>query len=168
MRWPLIILAVLFAGCYNQQKAQKQFGRAGATYPAIPAAYCATTYPVKERVIQGKDSIVTDTLWGAGEVIRDTIYNKDTVFIYRTERIPGSVITNTVYKTDTIIKEDAAKWALCNIERGKVIDLLKDKTTEAEQWKRKAKKRFWIIAAMGAAMLIGLFFTIKKKLYAVK
>jgi formamidopyrimidine-DNA glycosylase len=27
MKWPLIILAVLFAGCYNQQKAQKQFGR---------------------------------------------------------------------------------------------------------------------------------------------
>lgn len=135
------------------------------SYPEIPANYCATTYPVKEVLIKGKDSIVTDTLYGEGEIIRDTINSRDTVFIYNTVRLPGSVINKTVYKTDTIKKEGGALFALCSIERSKLISLLQDKSQQVETLKKKAKKRFWTIAAMGSVILLFFFYRLKKRFY---
>lgn len=165
MKWAALIL-IFLCGCYNYRKAANQFGRASISYPEIPAQYCSVAYPVKEKIIQGKDSIKTDTLFvGGGEIIFDTVYKKDSVFFYTTERLPGKVITNTIFKTDTIIRENKAALALCDIERGKAIRLLESKTAESDKWRRIAKKRFWIIVGMGLFIAIQIYGLLRNKIF---
>lgn len=163
----IITYALLFllTGCYSSQKARKQFGRATVTYPEIPAEYCARTYPPKDTIIQGKDIVKTDTLWGEGETvfIRDTIRNRDTVFIKTVERLPGQVITRTVFRTDTVYQENRAALDLANINLTRSLALSDEKTKLADKWRKIAKKRFWIILGMGAVMALGIFAMIKKK-----
>ena len=168
MKWAaLILFATFLGGCYSQRKAKTQFSRAAVAFPELPAQYCSTTYPVKEKVIKGADSLIFDTIYTDGETITETVYHLDTVFVYTKEILPGQVINRTQLRVDTIYQENTAALGLCSIERGKAISLLQDKTKEADKWRRIAKKRFWIIAGMGAVMLLGLLAMIRKKVKSV-
>ena len=163
MKWTALIL-LIFPGCYNYRKAANQFGRASTSYPEIPAQYCAISYPVKEKIIPGKDSLIIDTLFvGGGEIIFDTIYRKDSVFFYTTERLPGSLITKTIYKTDTAYIENTAKLSLCELNKNKLIDLYAASSKELYQWKQKAKKRFLGIVALCTLLTFAIINLIKKK-----
>jgi len=164
MKYLLILL--LFTGCYNQRKAAVQHGRAVTAFPEIGALYCAITYPVKERVLAGKDSIVIDTLWADSStttIIRDTLRSRDTVWIKTIQQMPGQVINRTILRVDTVIQEDQAKLSLCSIERGKAIGMLEQKTIESDKWRRIAQRRLWIIIGMGAGIALGIFVMIRKK-----
>lgn len=160
----VILLLSPFLACYSPQKARQQFSRATVAYPEIPARYCATTYPAKDSLIKG-DSIVTyDTLWAAGEVHFDTVYNRtrDTVFI--TRFLPGQVIRETIRATDTVYQENTAALDLCNIERRAAILAADREHKELVSWKGKAKKRWWIIAGMGLVIALGIFGFLRKKI----
>lgn len=163
------LVASLLQGCYTQQKAKNQFGKAAITYPEIPARYCATTYPAKEVLIKGKDSLLIDTIYtGTGEFITDTIVKNDTIFYHTVERLPGTVITKTIARVDTAYIENTAALALCDIERGKAIGLLDKKTIEADRWRAIAKKRFWIIVGLGLILMISFAWKIYKKMTVLK
>ena len=147
----IILTALALAGCYTQQKARQQFGKAAAAYPLIPAQYCAVTYPPKDSLIKG-DSVVTfDTLWGAGRV--DTLYSfhRDTVYITMTR--PGKTIIQTVRVTDTIQIVNTAALSACQIENGDLSGLLKAKTAEYDKWREIARTRFWIILGLGVLIV---------------
>lgn len=164
------LIIVLLSGCYSISKAKSQFSRAAVAYPELPADYCARTYPPRDTVVKGKDSIRVDTLWGAGEtfIIRDTLKSRDTIWIKTVERLPGQVITRTVLRTDTVYQENRAALDLCSIERGRAIAISTEKTKEADKWRKIARKRFWVIAGMGLIIVFGLFGFLRKKITGLK
>ena len=164
MRLAPLILIILLAGCYTRQKAQKQHGRVAATYPEIPADYCARMYPAKDSLIKGDSIFVSDTIFTGGNVSFDTTIIMDTKYITKTIQLPGTKIIERIYKTDTIVKVNTAALDLCSIERRDAIFLAKDKTAEADKWRKIAKKRFWMLLGAGFVITLGLFGFLRKKL----
>lgn len=123
------------------------------------AEICAETYPVKEVYIKGDSITVLDTLY-VGENLFDTLYYtiKDTVTRVITKTLPAKIITKTIHVTDTIVKENTARIEDFNIQlRNKDIEngILK---ADRDNWKSKAKQRFWwlliAIGAMGAYTIL--------------
>lgn len=151
-------LAVMIVGCLSSclttQKA-KDFLKEKDKLAEI----CAETYPVKEVYIKGDSVTVLDTLY-VGENLFDTLYYtiKDTVTRVITKTLPAKIITKTIHVTDTIVKENTARIEDFNIQlRNKEIEngILK---ADRDNWKSKAKQRFWwlliAIGAMGAYTII--------------
>lgn len=162
MRYWLIIL--LLTGCYTERKAKEQFSKAAVAYPAIPAAYCATEFPVKDSVI--KDTLLTtDTIFIQGGITEDTVIINDTVRITVIKTLPGKVITNTIHITDTIIRENTAAIKSCEIDKSKTIDLLVKKTSEADKYKGKSTTRGYIMWGLVLLLvsIIGLNIYLKSK-----
>ena len=72
---------------------------------------------------------------------------------------------------DTLFKESSSRLKACELEREAVLGMVADrekkldaKTAEAAKWRKTAKNRFWTIAAMSTAMLLGLFVAVRKKI----
>lgn len=157
-----IIAAMFLSGCYSEKKAKNQFAKAAIAYPEIPAQYCAITYPPRDSLIKGKDSIRVDTLWGEGQTIIDTVRSLDTIRITKVIQLPGKIITKTIRTTDTMRIENTAKIADCEIEKNKAIDLLQSKTKESIGWEDKARKRFLIMLGLIALIVLYSGFQIYK------
>ena len=151
-------VAVMIVGCLSSclttQKA-KDFLKEKDKLAEI----CAETYPVKEVYIKGDSVTVLDTLY-VGENLFDTLYYtiKDTVTRVITKTLPAKIITKTIHVTDTIVKENTARIEDFNIQlRNKDIEngILK---ADRDNWKSKAKQRFWwlliAIGAMGAYTIL--------------
>lgn len=151
-------VAVMIVGCLSSclttQKA-KDFLKEKDKLAEI----CAETYPVKEVFIKGDSVTVLDTLY-VGENLFDTLYYtiKDTVTRVITKTLPAKIITKTIHVTDTIVKENTARIEDFNIQlRNKEIEngILK---ADRDNWKSKAKQRFWwlliAIGAMGAYTIL--------------
>lgn len=151
-------VAVMIVGCLSSclttQKA-KDFLKEKDKLAEI----CAETYPVKEVFIKGDSVTVLDTLY-VGENLFDTLYYtiKDTVTRVITKTLPAKIITKTIHVTDTIVKENTARIEDFNIQlRNKDIEngILK---ADRDNWKSKAKQRFWwlliAIGAMGAYTIL--------------
>lgn len=146
-----LFLLMLLMGCNPSKKAQRELERAKATLAGnvIEAArFCRDKFPDKTEYIKGDSVVVFDTLY-VGEVIFDTVENKDTVFI--TKNLPGKIITKTVRVTDTIKIEDMAKLIAANADLNDKIGevaVLKNEVSELkknrDEWKEKAKKRWWL------------------------
>ena len=154
-------VAVMIVGCLSSclttQKA-KDFLKEKDKLAEI----CAETYPVKEVFIKGDSVTVLDTLY-VGENLFDTLYYtiKDTVTRVITKTLPAKIITKTIHVTDTIVKENTARIEDFNIQlRNKEIEngILK---ADRDNWKSKAKQRFWwFLIAVGA---IGAYTILKIK-----
>jgi hypothetical protein len=162
MKVIVVLLSFLVVSCYSTKKAEKQFGRAAATYPTIPAAYCAATYPTKTVFVKGDTIVISDTIQKDGTIVEDTLITFDTVRITITKILPAQVITKTIHVTDTIIQENTAKLSLCELERGKALDLLSVANKKADTFESKAKVRLWVIISFLLAFLISLYFNLRK------
>ena len=151
-------VAVMIVGCLSSclttQKAKDYLKEKDKL-----AEICAETYPVKEVYIKGDSVTVLDTLY-VGENLFDTLYYtiKDTVTRVITKTLPAKIITKTIHVTDTIVKENTARIEDFNIQlRNKDIEngILK---ADRDNWKSKAKQRFWwlliAIGAMGAYTIL--------------
>ena len=161
MKYIIIILLVFLSSCYTERKAREQFAKAAVAYPDIPAEYCATEFPVK-------DSLVTDTIYTTDTLesfdtlqVTDTVVSKDTVRIRITQTLPGKTITNTIRIKDTIFQRNTAAEKLCELERGKVINLLQAKTAEYDGMKKK--RNIWMIIAICSLAVNALFIYLKIK-----
>lgn len=149
------LLAILCLSCYSSNKAAKQFGKAAITYPSIPATYCAITYPAKTEIIKGDTVTIIDTVKLEGNVITDTLYTLDTIRITKTVTLPGQTITKVVHVTDTIRVENTAQLKVCELERGKVVDLLTDANLKLSVSQKRAKTRGIIMYSL-IALVVGL------------
>jgi len=151
-------VAVMIVGCLSSclttQKAKDYLKEKDKL-----AEICAETYPVKTEYIKGDSVTVLDTLY-VGENLFDTLYYtiKDTVTRVITKTLPAKIITKTIHVTDTIVKENTARIEDFNIQlRNKDIEngILK---ADRDNWKSKAKQRFWwlliAIGAMGAYTIL--------------
>jgi len=123
------------------------------------AEYCAEKFPVKTEYIKGDSVLLLDTLY-VGENVFDTVTveTKDTVYRTITKTLPAKVINKTIRITDTIVKENTARIEDFRIQlRNKDIEngILK---ADRDNWKSKAKQRFWwlliAIGAMGAYTIL--------------
>lgn len=157
-----LIVILLFASCNSLKKAQKDVAKISVTHPEVLAAYCAEKFPVKETFLPGDTIIVTDTVQMIGNIITDTVISFDTVRITTIKTLPGQTITKIVHVTDTVVKENTAQLKVCELERGKVVDLLLKSNNESDKWQGKAKKRFWLIMALIVALVGSLYFNVRK------
>ncbi len=158
----LAIACLLLTSCgYPYRKAQAQFGRAAATFPELPAGYCARVYPPKDSLIKGDTVTTYDTLWGEGHT--DTLYSfhRDTVrlIIYK----PGQTIVQTVRVTDTLRVVNTAAVDACRIDNTRLVRLQAEDRLTADKWRAIARKRFWIILGLGAGIVLGIFLIVRKK-----
>tara|TARA_R110000868_G_scaffold229616_1_gene482716 strand:+ start:507 stop:1037 length:531 start_codon:yes stop_codon:yes gene_type:complete len=150
--WAAIILIAGLFSCYGPKLAQKQFGRAAASFPEIGADYCARTFPpVPGETIPGKDSIIIDTIYFDQAADTLTTTRNDTTI--RTILLTGPRITTTIRRTDTIRMENRAAWYLCDQDRRKAIQVATDQRAAADRWRGLARNRFWIIWALIAIIL---------------
>lgn len=156
------ILLLSLCGCYTARKAKDQFAKATVAYPGIAAEYCATTYPVRERVIQGKDSLRVDTLWESGETNFDTLYSfrKDTVYI--TRYLPGKTIRETFYRVDTVYQQETAMLHALQLQVRDALTLSVDNAKSANKWEARSKKNFWIWVSLAGMLGLGIILRIKK------
>lgn len=184
----LIILANLF-GCYSASKARQQFAKAAVAYPEIPADYCARIYPSKDTTITIEVSDSTKykevleglqgDLYSSNQLIDSLIFalqNGDTTcrkyasFILELQRqvisLKQKVITIPPITTHTkTIKTEinTAALDLANINLTRSLALSDEKTKEAASWKQKAKKRFWLLVGLSAAMVLGIVAMVRRK-----
>lgn len=141
-----LILIILLTGCFTEKKAKQQFSKINITYPEIPISYCADKFGGKDTVIVGDTLIRTDTIYEQTEGRSDTVLRNDTVIITRT--LPSTVITKTIVRTDTVRTENKAAIALCELNNRKMTDLLVKQTSMTDNWKKKAKTRFYVMWAL--------------------
>ena len=165
----LILISCVTCSCFNQKKAQKQVSRIDVTYPEVLAGYCATRFPVKETFLPGDTVTVTDTVFGQGETVTDTVVTMDTVIITKTRSLPSQVITKTIHVTDTVITESTSRLKVCELERGKVVDLLTNANLKLSVSQGKATKRGWVMWGLIALIIVFIawrvygFFKLKVK-----
>lgn len=153
----LLGVIVLFS-CYSRNKAQQQFGKAVVSYPDIPTNYCSITFPPKIVTIKGDSITVTDTIWGEGITITDTLRTKDTIRITNTKTLPAQVIVKTIRITDTITVENTAQLKNCELERGKVVDMLAEANIELLKAEGKANSRgIWKWSLLALIIVYGIY-----------
>lgn len=157
----VIMSTMLIVGCLSSCNPQRKIQKAERVLKDADALakICADEFPVKEVFIKGDSVLLFDTLY-VGENIFDTVYKtfNDTVTRVVTKTLPAKVITKTIRITDTIVKENTARIEDFNIQlRNKEIEngILK---ADRDNWKAKAKQRFWwlliAIGAMGAYTIL--------------
>lgn len=161
------LLLCWLTSCYTRGKAQQQFGKSVSAFPEIGSSFCAITYPPRQ-VFTSDTVLSSDTLIFAGETFVDTIKVKDTVRITKTVQMPGKQVTHKLIIHDTITVVNTAELKNCDIERGKAIALLIDKTSEAARFKKLRNK--WRLIAFGCFGVIGLglFFKLRKSFANLK
>ena len=157
----VIMSTMLIVGCLSSCNPQRKIQKAERVLKDADALakICADEFPVKEVFIKGDSVLLFDTLY-VGENIFDTVYKtfNDTVTRVVTKTLPAKIVTKTVRITDTIVKENTARIEDFNIQlRNKEIEngILK---ADRDNWKSKAKQRFWwlliAIGAMGAYTIL--------------
>ena len=157
----IIMSTMLIVGCLSSCNPQRKIQKAERVLKDADALakICADEFPVKEVFIKGDSVLLFDTLY-VGENIFDTVYKtfNDTVTRVVTKTLPAKVINKTIRITDTIVKENTARIEDFNIQlRNKEIEngILK---ADRDNWKSKAKQRFWwlliAIGAMGAYTIL--------------
>lgn len=158
-----IIIAVLLCSCYSRPVATRQFGRASATYPDIPADYCSRIYPPTNTIIKGDSIVTVDSIFIAGEQFFDTLTVNDTLRITKTITLPAKIITQRVVITDTVRVVDNAALDLCQIEKRAATLALTTEQDRANKYQARAKKYLMILVGLGALLLLGLFLKLRKK-----
>lgn len=138
----IIILALVFSGCYTERANQRRLNKAVAlvtSRPLIVAQICGNAYPVKETTFVKEPIVVFDTLYQLP--YNDTIVTRDTVYIVKT--LPSKTITKTIYKEREVVKENTAKieeqrqlYIQCESKYQKLY-------LQWEEADKKAKARFW-------------------------
>jgi hypothetical protein len=121
--------------------------------PDQAAWYCAVKFPVKDTVIY-RDSITYDT-------IVNTNYFSDTTTIHDTTTItsPAKTLVKTVYKVKEIVRENTAKVQALEYALTESTKIISKKDSEVDEcreksneWEKLAKKRFWWLLLLIAAV----------------
>lgn len=180
----LVVIILMFTGCYTKQKATVQHGKAVVTYPEIGADYCARTYPCVDGIVKTDTVITLDTIYTDPEIeiLTDTIliqnpfdyvtisFKKDSVYLFhlnkwqavKNQMAPKSIV-KTVTIRDTIRVKDLAELDLCKIVRDEAVMNLKQSEYLKEKYRNQRNGLRWLVAGIGALGLLWLFFAIRKR-----
>ena len=149
----LIVLAVLFAGCYSAKKASKQVARAQIEYPETVLNACPEP-KTETRYLPGKETHTSDTVVIEGKRIPcpPVIINKDTVINW-VDCPPSKVIHDTIRRTDTLFIQ-VENTALVKSLELQILSLTADRDKYKQKYEEandKAKKRLWYLIGIGLA-----------------
>jgi uncharacterized protein YceK len=157
----LILFMFTLGGCSTAKKLDKA-RQLFNNHPKEQAEMCAESFIVKERVIQGKDSIIFDTLY-VGENTFDTLTEtiRDTVYRTVTKTLPAKTFTKTVIRVDTIEKENTARVRACELSE----DILRTdlRKAEADYKDMRTKRNKWRLYFFGLLSLCGGYAFMKFK-----
>lgn len=143
-------IAILIAsGCstFNKQKSKaEQFYQ---RYPNELARVCADAFPVKEKLIPGKETVKHDTTLVAGPEIKcpPAADGKQTTL----HCPPTKNITHYVYRTDTLIKENTARvdqYRQDLLTCGNTTEGLENQVNDLKTAERS--KLYWIVGLVAA------------------
>lgn len=161
----LILTIVALTGCYGPKLANKQHGRAVATYPEIGADYCARIYPPDTTFVPGDTLRSFDTIYTGGSVHFDTVFSRlrDTVYITRYVQLPGTHTIERQVIRDTVRQIAGAALDGLRIDLRKSTDLLAAETSDRKKYQKQAKIRLWILIAIGGVGLLLGWLKLRKR-----
>ena len=148
----IIMLVLIATSCLPNRKFAKAV-KIMNDQPDQAAWYCAVKFPVKDTVIY-RDSITYDT-------IVNTNYFSDTTTIHDTTTItsPAKTLVKTVYKVKEIVRENTAKVQALEYALTESTKIISKKDSEVDEcreksneWEKLAKKRFWWLLILIAAV----------------
>jgi len=148
----IIMLVLIATSCLPNRKFAKAV-KIMNDQPDQAAWYCAVKFPVKDTVIY-RDSITYDT-------IVNTNYFSDTTTIHDTTTItsPAKTLIKTVYKVKEIVRENTAKVQALEYALTESTKIISKKDSEVDEcreksneWEKLAKKRFWWLLLLIAAV----------------
>lgn len=148
----IIMLVLIATACLPNRKFAKAV-KIMNDQPDQAAWYCAVKFPIKDTVIY-RDSITYDT-------IVNTNYFSDTTTIHDTTTItsPAKTLVKTVYKVKEIVRENTAKVQALEYALTESTKIISKKDSEVDEcreksneWEKLAKKRFWWLLLLIAAV----------------
>lgn len=150
----IIMLVLIATSCLPNRKFAKAV-RTMDSDPEQAAWYCAIKFPVKDTIIY-RDSVTYDTIINEN-YIHDTATIHDTTTITNTS--PAKTLVKTVYKVKEIVRENTAKVQALEYALSDATKLIAKKDAqvdecqkESNEWKGLAKKRFWWLLLLIAAV----------------
>lgn len=152
---------VLLQSCSTLEKRISKAKSIAYQNPKDFADLCATLFPVKEQIIKGKDSIITDTVREEKIVKVPVVVKGDTVIVEA--RCPkSSTVTRTVTRVDTIVKENTAKLTAVQIELSKMNNELVKETSLREEAENTSKSKNWWIGGISLLLVASVYFNLRK------
>lgn len=155
----IIGFAILLGGCLQSCVTERKVEKYLKKNPLFASEWCAEKYPVKEKFIKGKDSIIEKTVTVKGDSIPCPPNEKGEVV--KVKCPDQKIVYQNVYRTDTVEKESTAKLSalqqLYN-DLDKKYAIEKESRLEAEN---KAKKRLWWLIGLVGVIGIGVLLKIK-------
>ena len=148
-RYISICLLALLCSCATQKTKTDRAINALRSNQAQLASLCAEQFPIKERVIVGKEIIKVDTIQLAGiEIPCPDSPDQKPVFV----RCPDvKKITKTIFKTDTIERENTARIVSISNRLYQMEIQLKETENLRDKYKKKADTQ-----SLFNAILIGI------------
>jgi gamma-glutamylcyclotransferase (GGCT)/AIG2-like uncharacterized protein YtfP len=163
--WFFFFLVLFSLGLCSCSTLEKKISKAKVIAYENPksfAEFCATTFPVTEKLIKGKDSLRVDTLIEE-KVVKVPVYiDGDTIYV--AAKCPkNKTIVNTVYRTDTLVKENTAKLDDLRQSYDKLDKSYKELLISKEKSDNKAVARLYWILGLGLLAVMAIYMLVKTK-----
>lgn len=182
--WSIAIaLAFALGSCHSEQKALRKTQEYLFSHPDFSAGYCAEQYPVKDSIIT-RDSVRYDTLYvqwpeEPGDSTTPFEVSPEQPTAISPSGGGGKVITRYITKTirkDSIIyKRDMAEERRLNLSlqacqgnNNNLINKNDGLQQQLNEWKGKAKARWWWIITIIAAGATYTVIKFKKNILSLK
>lgn len=158
----VIGLLVLLGGCLQSCVTQRKVEKYLNNNPLFASEWCGTKYPVKERLIKGKDSIIEKTVEVKGDSVDcpPQVKGNDTIRV-KVKCPDQKIVYHNVYRTDTVEKENTAKLNALQLRYNELVKnyaVEKDNRLEAEY---DAKKWMWWFIGLVGIVGIGILMKLK-------
>lgn len=158
----IILSMLLLASCYTQKKAEKQVTKAHINHPLVVAKFCGDVFPpktitkIEKEYIQGKDSLIYDTISvDCEEVINEV------------ERIVKVPVIREHYRVDTF-RENRTD-SVENTAKVKALEIaLSDEVKLRVQAETKAKRltnQSYFLWSWFVLSILGIGFIVYTKLF---
>jgi len=157
----LLIIAGFLQGCSTLEKRINKAKVVARENPNSFASFCVESFPVKEKFIKGKDSIVIDTLIQEKIVKVPVIIKGDTTYV--DVKCPkATTVYKTVVRIDTVIKEDTAKLADLRQQIDKSNKDYKEKDLSLQKALKSSTSRLYWIIGLAILALLAIVIIFKK------
>lgn len=155
----IIGFAILLGGCLQSCVTERKVEKYLKKNPLFASEWCGNKYPVKEKFIKGKDSIVEKTVTVKGDSIPCPPNEKGEVV--KVKCPDQKIVYQNVYKTDTIERENTAKLSALQIRYNDLYKKYAIEQYNRLEDKKKANKWMWMFIGLVGVIGIGVLLKIK-------
>ena len=156
----VIGFAILLGGCLQSCVTERKVEKYLKKNPLFASEWCAEKYPVKEKFIKGKDSIIEKTVEVKGDSIPCPPNEKGEVV--KVKCPDQKIVYQNVYRTDTVEKENTAKLDYYKLAIQDLNSKYILEKKDNEDNKSKSKNRLFIILIIAGILSLYIFLKIKR------